>query len=159
MKRSDMLAAAGMGAMAGMRALSAPAFMSQKMAEEGVDAKASPVEGLLASPITARVLPLLALGEMVVDKLPLAPERMLQPMLLLRFISGAVVGAAVAQTKERPVLGYALVGAAASLASSLALHAVREFATRKLRIPHLLAGLLEDMVVASAGQRLTAVMG
>ncbi|MET0402515.1 MAG: DUF4126 family protein [Cystobacter sp.] len=158
MNRSDMMTAAGMGAMAGMRALSAPALMSQQMAEDGADAKASPVEQFLSSPITARVLPILAIGEMVMDKLPGTPARVVPPVLLMRLVSGAVVGAAVARQKERPVLGYALVGAAASLASSVALYAVRQFATRTLHIPNLIAGLLEDALVASAGNRLTSAI-
>jgi uncharacterized membrane protein len=159
MNRSDMMTAAGMGAMAGMRALSAPAFLSQHMSEAGADAKASPVEQFLASPTTARVLPLLALGEMVMDKLPGMPARILPPVLLMRLVSGAIVGAAVARRKERPLLGFIVVGAAASLTASFALYAVRRFATRQLHIPNIVAGFVEDALVASAGHRLTAVMG
>ncbi|WNG30810.1 DUF4126 family protein [Cystobacter fuscus] len=159
MNRSDMMTAAGMGAMAGMRALSAPAFLSQHLAEEGASSKANPVEQFLASSTTARVLPVLALGELVLDKLPGMPARIVPPVLLMRLASGALVGATVARQKERPVLGFAVVGAVAALASSFALYTVREFATRKLRIPNILAGFLEDALVASAGHRLTAVMG
>lgn len=158
MNRSDMMTAVGMGAMAGMRALSAPTVMSQEMAEDGVEASASPVEQFLSSPVTSRVMPLLAVGEMVMDKMPGTHERMFPPVLLLRLVSGAAVGIAVAKQKEQPVLSFAVVGAAAALASSFALHAVREFATRKLRIPHLIAGLMEDALVATLGKQLAPMI-
>ncbi|OJH41661.1 hypothetical protein BON30_11160 [Cystobacter ferrugineus] len=153
------MTAVGMGAMAGMRALSAPAFLSQHLAEEGASSKANPVEQFLASSTTARVLPVLALGELVLDKLPGMPSRVVPPVLLMRLASGALVGAAVARQKERPMLGFAVVGAAAALVTSFALYSLREFATRKLHIPNILAGFLEDALVASAGHRLTAAMG
>ena len=159
MNRSEMMTAAGMGAMAGMRALSAPAFLSQHLAGEGASAKANPVEQFLASSTTARVLPVLALGELVLDKLPGMPSRLVPPVLLMRLASGALVGAAVARQKERPMLGFAVVGAVAAFASSCALYAVREFATRRLHIPNIIAGFIEDALVASAGHRLTSVMG
>ncbi|ATB43926.1 hypothetical protein CYFUS_009407 [Cystobacter fuscus] len=159
MNRSDMMTAAGMGAMAGMRALGAPAFLSQHLAEEGASAKANPVEQFLASSTTARVLPVLALGELVLDKLPGMPSRVVPPVLLMRLASGALVGAAVARQKERSVLGFAVVGAATALVTSFALYTVRQFALRKLHIPNIVAGFLEDALVASVGHRLTAVMG
>jgi uncharacterized membrane protein len=159
MNRSDVMTAAGMGAMAGMRALSAPVFLSQHLAAEGVSAKANPVEHFLASSTTARILPVLALGELVLDKLPGMPSRVVPPVLLMRLASGALVGAAVARQKERPMLGFAVVGAAAALATSFALYTVREFVTRQLRIPNIIAGFLEDALVASAGHRLTAALG
>ncbi|ATB29116.1 DUF4126 family protein [Melittangium boletus] len=159
MNRSDMVTAAGMGAMAGMRALSAPMFLSQKLSEDGIEAKASRMETILASSTISRVLPLLALGEFVFDKIPGMPPRIARSGLIVRVISGAFVGAAVARHQKVSVLGLAVVGAAASLASSFALYAARQFVTERLHVPNIVAGFLEDALVASAGTRLTAAMG
>jgi len=159
MNRSDMVTAAGMGAMAGMRALSAPAFLSHKLSEDGIEAKESRVEAILASSTVSRVLPLLALGEFVFDKIPGMPARLTQSALLVRIISGAFVGVAVARHQKVPALGLAVVGAAASLVSSFALYTARQFVTERLRVPNIVAGFLEDALVASAGTRLTSAMG
>lgn len=159
MNRSDVLTAAGMGAMAGMRALSAPTVMSQQMAEDGTPVQASPVEEILSSPTTARVLPLLALGEFVLDKIPGISERIASPALVMRVASGLLMGVAVARQKKVPVVGLAVVGAAAALASSFVLFKARQFATERLRIPNILAGFIEDALVTSAGVRLSAAIG
>jgi uncharacterized membrane protein len=158
MKSSDMMTAAGMGAMAGMRVLSAPPFMSQQMAEGGVASQATPVEEILASTPVARALPLLAFGEFILDKLPGMPPRLGTPGLLVRGVSGAMVGVAVARHKKVSAVGLALVGAAASLVSSFALYKARQFATERLHIPNIIAGFLEDALVTTAGMRLAAVM-
>ncbi len=159
MKRSDVVTAAGMGAMAGMRVLSAPAFMSQQMAEDGVPAKASPVEEILASSTVARALPLLAFGEFILDKLPGMPPRLGTPGLLVRGISGALVGMALARHKKVPVVGLAVVGAAASLVSSFVLYSARRLATERMHVPNVIAGFLEDALVTSVGMRLATKLG
>ena len=110
--------------------------------------------GRIASGV-ARGAQLLALGEMVMDKLPATPSRVSPMVLSGRVVSGAIAGAAV--TPRARVQG-ALIGIAAAVGASYLLYALRRLATGKLRIPNLLAGLAEDALVLEAGARLAPIL-
>ena len=157
MERSDVLAAAGLGAVAGMRTFSAPAILSILLARDAGSVQGS-IEQALSSKVGGRTLSVLALGELVGDKLPNIPARTVPPALAGRILSGALVGAALARRDKQPVLGPVLLGAAAAVASSFAFSALRRFATQRLHIPNVVAGLLEDALVAMAGTRLLAAL-
>ena len=103
----------------------------------------------------ARGAQLLALGEMVMDKLPATPSRVSPMVLSGRVVSGAIAGAAV--TPGARVQG-ALIGITAAVGASYLLYALRRLATGKLRIPNLLAGLAEDALVLEAGARLAPLL-
>ena len=83
--------AAGLGVVAGLRALSAPALLSRRLARPPVRWRADPTR-LLASERTARVLGILAVGELVGDKLPFIPARTEPLPLLGRARAGLDVG-------------------------------------------------------------------
>ena len=157
MDRTEVLTVAGLGVMAGMRSLSAPAVLSQRLSKDSGKATGG-LDGMLSSKLGSRTLTVLALGELVGDKLPGIPARIAPPALTFRLLSGAVVGASLARRNKRPVLGPILIGAVSSLASAFALYGLRELATKQLRIPNVLAGLLEDMLVATAGTRVMAAL-
>ncbi len=157
MERTEVLTAAGLGVVAGMRSVSAPAFLSQRLVRDSGVAGGR-LDRALSSKAGAWTLAVLALGELVGDKLPKTPARIAPPALAMRLLSGAVVGAAVARRDKRPVLGPVLVGAAASLASTFAFYALRKFATQRLRVPNVVAGLLEDALTATLGVRLLAAL-
>ncbi|WP_257462057.1 DUF4126 family protein [Archangium lipolyticum] len=157
MERSGVLAAAGLGAVAGMRTFSAPAILSILFTREG-GAVQDRLGKALSSKAGGRTLSVLALGELVGDKLPNIPVRTAPPALAGRILSGALVGAALARRDKQPLLGPVLLGAAAAVASSYAFSALRRFATHRLHIPNVVAGLLEDALVAMAGTRLLAAL-
>jgi uncharacterized membrane protein len=90
-----------------------------------------------------RILPALALGELIADKLPV-PARTIPPALAIRAIAGAVAGAALAGDAERDRwLGGAL-GALGAIGFSYAGAAYRERASRY--VPNVVAALIEDGV-------------
>jgi uncharacterized membrane protein len=157
MERTEMLEAAGLGVVAGMRSLSAPALLSQRLSQD-TGVVGGRIERVLSSKAGAWTLAVLALGELVGDKLPQTPARIAPPALALRLLSGAVVGAALARRDKRPVLGPVLVGAAGALASAFAFYALRKLATQRLRVPNVVAGLLEDALTATIGVRLVAAL-
>lgn len=131
--------AAGLGAIAGMRSLSAPALVRRERD---------------SSHSAAWLLPVLAAGEMAVDKLPWTPDRTRPLSLAGRAASGAVVAAAVAGGDRRHVLGAALLGAAAAVAAAFAAHRLRRWAGRRSDAPDAVLGLMEDAAVLAAGRRL-----
>jgi uncharacterized membrane protein len=68
----------------------------------------------MASPITAGLLTFLALGELIVDKLPSTPSRKAPPGFIARLISGTLCGATLGAAGGVMVAGAAagIVGAA-----------------------------------------------
>lgn len=152
---SAPIAAAVLGAMAGMRSMSAPAFLSGYFAREF---KRSGTRGrwrLLYSPDVATTLKVLAAGELVADKLPFVPRRTAPASLVVRALSGALVGAALATHRRRPAAVPALIAAVAAIASSVGAFHARRALGRKLRLHDFAIAVAEDAVVLAAGATIT----
>ena len=95
------------------------------------------------------VMGLLAVGEMIADKTPGIGNRIDPAPLAARAVMGAVVGALVAREQDGHGITGALLGAStAVVAAHVAFHT-----RRRLPLPNLPAGLLEDAVVAAIGAR------
>jgi uncharacterized membrane protein len=153
---SILLTAAGLGAIAGLRSMAAPALLSHEMAEEGHPH--SGLERLLASDATARILAIMAGGEMVGDKLPFIPDRTTAVPLLGRAAMGFLTAAAYASRRRQNVLLPALAGTAAALAATYAAFYIRKAAAEELKLPDRLLGLMEDALVVAASRRLAAAI-
>jgi uncharacterized membrane protein len=98
-----------------------------------------------------RVLPLLALGELIVDKLPQTPLRTMPAGLAARAIAGAFAGRAVAVAAGKNGVAGTVAGVAGAIAAAYAGAAYRGAASRY--VPPFLCALLEDgvsIVVARA---------
>ncbi len=90
-----------------------------------------------------RILPALALGELIADKLPV-PSRTFAPALVVRAIAGALAGAALAGESDGDRWIGGALGAAGAIGFSYAGAAYRERASRY--IPGFIAALIEDGV-------------
>jgi uncharacterized membrane protein len=132
-----------LGLAAGLRSMMAPASLALSQQRPG-----NSRIWLLSSPRTARVLTVLALGELVFDKLPFAPSRTSPGGLSGRLLSGAMCGAAV--VPEDQAAG-ALLGAAGALTSSFAGYALRKGVVRVSGVPDPLVALAEDMLALGIG--------
>jgi uncharacterized membrane protein len=143
--------AAGLGWLAGMRSASAPAAFSYRVARHP-----GALEGTLFAPLASSrvrtLLTLSALGEFVVDKLPITPNRTDPAPLAGRMGAGALVGAAVFVAHGRPAIIGAAVGAGAAFLSTHALYRLRMAATHRLGLPNLVAGLVEDGASVALGR-------
>jgi uncharacterized membrane protein/uncharacterized protein (UPF0548 family) len=156
--QGQWLTPVGLGVLAGMRSMSAPALVRRRLSQSP-----GPRIGLLsrglASPWAPRVLGLFALGELVVDKLPFTPARVTPVPLTGRILGGALAaGASVSGRSKGAVLGAALLGAAAAVASSWAFYALRRYATQRLHVPNVAAALTEDALVAALAARVMPVV-
>jgi len=89
-----------------------------------------------------RVLPFLALGELIVDKLPQVPVRTIPPALAIRVIGGGLAGRSIAAAAGRNLVVGMLAGAAGAAGASYAGAAYRSYAARYM--PAVVAALLED---------------
>ena len=101
-----------------------------------------------------RALPLLALGELLVDKLPKTPSRTKLPLLAARAASGAISGAVTAKRYGTNRWLGTVLGSAGAVGAAYLGAAYREGAARR-RIPPLLAALVEDVAAIALGLALT----
>ncbi len=93
---------------------------------------------------TPYILSLLAVGEMVNDKLPKTPSRLIPPQFITRIVTGTLCGIAVGLSIENWLLG-AIAGAAGSVAGTLGGAKARAFGA-KLFGRDLPAALVEDVI-------------
>lgn len=141
--------AAIMGAVAGMRSLSAPAIVSQLAPSDSLVPNAW--TGLLKHRAAGRTLMWLAAGELIADKLPFIPKRTQTASLILRAISGALSGAAVCSARKRSALGGAVIGMAAAVGATFGAYELRRRAGKRFHIPDWPVAIVEDAIAAGSG--------
>ncbi len=103
-----------LGAVAGLRALTAPAVVAWAAMLHWINLDGTWVQWL-GHPIIVAVLTVVAIAEMVTDQLPKTPSRTVPLQFITRLITGGFAGAALATAWGYPWggLGAGLIGAAA----------------------------------------------
>lgn len=140
----------GLGAIAGLRSMSAPALLARAVRRGNLDAPNLPA---LGSPKLSTLLALLAVGEMIADKTPFIPARTSAPALFGRMLSGALAGATLFASEGRRKNSGAVLGALSAFGAAYAGEGIRTAGARK-GIPDPILGALEDMLVYALGTRL-----
>jgi uncharacterized membrane protein len=138
------------GFVAGLRSLTGPALLSAVGSAGRFGFAPSPLKWL-RSPKTALAFGALALGELVVDKLPSTPARTKAGPLVARAASGALCGAAICAIQQENIAKGAALGAAGAIAGTYAGYYVRKHAVEVHGVPALAAALTEDAIAISGG--------
>jgi uncharacterized membrane protein len=141
------------GVVAGLRTFTAPAAVSWAASLGWLPLQDTPL-AFLGLTITPYVITLLALGELVADKLPQTPSRKRPPGFIARLISGGVCGAAIGAASGAPLAGL-LAGVIGAVIGTFGGYEAR-VALAKAFGRDLPAALLED-VVAVGGAALIVV--
>jgi uncharacterized membrane protein len=144
--------ALGLGAITGLRSLSGPAFVSLAASQGRLDLDGTPL-GFVSSPYVSRALLVMALGELVGDKLSITPSRTSPPVLLWRAVSGGLVGSASFVSEDRRATTGAAIGSAAAVVAALAGEKLRALAGEKIGLPDPVVALAEDAIVLLVGSR------
>ncbi|HEX8506242.1 MAG TPA: DUF4126 family protein [Hymenobacter sp.] len=144
----------GFATLAGMRSMSAPAFLSHYFSRQPHAGLAGSRLRFLQKPFTAGVLKLMAAGEIVADKLPNTPDRIALPVMTGRLLSGALVGAAWYKSRHGSALGGGLLGATVAFAATIVSFALRTGISEKSGVPVALVGVGEDALVLGGGAAL-----
>jgi uncharacterized membrane protein len=131
--------------------MSAPALLSRSASRGDIGNIEGTPFAFLASPRTARILTVLAIGEALADKLPFSPNRISAPGLIGRMASGALVGAALFAAAERRAAIGAGLGLLAAAAASYPSYYLRVKTQEKLGAPNWAVGLVEDTLAEGAG--------
>ncbi|HZL25080.1 MAG TPA: DUF4126 family protein [Acidobacteriaceae bacterium] len=90
------------------------------------------------------VFSVLALGELINDKLPTTPSRKIPPQFIARVVSGALCGAVIGAAEDSLVVGL-IAGAVGAVVGTLGGAAVRTKLAAAIR-NDLIAALIEDVV-------------
>jgi uncharacterized membrane protein len=143
----------GLGVLAGMRSMSAPALVSRSLSR-AADPRMQGVARVLAKPAVSLAFHVLALGELVADKLPGIPARVKPVPMVGRLLTGALAGASTSSGGKSALWKAAALGAIAALASTWAFYSLRKLATSRLHVPDMVVALAEDATLAALASRL-----
>ena len=105
-----------LGVVSGLRAITAPAAVSW-VAKLGTLAVAGTPMAFMGFKYTPIILTVLAIGELINDKLPKTPSRKTPPQFIARILSGSLVGATVGAGSGSLILGL-LAGAIGAVAGT-----------------------------------------
>ena len=133
-----------LGAVAGIRSMSAPAQLSRAASRGKTDGIEKTLFAPLASTRAARLLTVLAVGEVIADKYSGAPDRVSAPGLFGRAASGALVGAALFASSARQGKAGAALGLIAAVAASYPSYYLRVGLMERSNLRNWALGLLED---------------
>lgn len=144
--------AAALGVIAGLRSMGAPALVSAHLTRNPSPALTESPLRWLGTPKTAGVFRLLALGEMVGDKLPMTPPRTAPAPLIARGVLGGVSAAALCLAERKRGEVGAVIGVAAAIASSFGFYYLRRWAGQAGKVPDPVLGAAEDALAYGVGR-------
>ena len=132
------------GLFAGLRSLTPPAAVAWAV-YLGWLKLARPLS-LIGSLPAAIILSVLAIGEIIFDKLPSTPNRTAPPGLIGRIVTGGLTGACVSVGGGKSALVGAGLGVAGGIAGSFGGYHARARLVRFLRQPDFNVALVEDLI-------------
>lgn len=130
--------------------MTAPAVVAWAANRHWLSLQTSPLSWM-GSTAAVAVFTVMALVELVVDKLPSTPNRTAIPGLIGRSLLGGLSGAAVATAGGQAMALGAALGAAGGIAGAFAGYEARRRLVRALAVPDLAVALLEDAVAIAGG--------
>ena len=147
--------AIGIGTVAGLRPMTAPAIIAWAAKRRWIYLGSSPFAAIISAK-ASRTIAELAISELIADKLPFTPGRLNAGPLASRVASGAICGAAVCGAVKRPLAAGALLGGLGAIAGALAGYHLRKSLSRDM--PDFAVGLLEDTLAVGGGALVAALM-
>ena len=138
------------GVIAGLRALTAPTVVSWAARLNWL-ALSNSWAAFLGYSATPYIFTLLAIGELVNDKLPKTPSRKAPPSFAFRVITGAFSGAALSMGANQSAAIGAVCGGLGAVAGTLGGYEVRSRLVKALHVPDYVIALMEDAVAVGGG--------
>jgi uncharacterized membrane protein len=145
-----MLLAFLIGVIAGLRTMTAPAVVAWAANRHWLSLHNS-LLALMGSTAAVAIFTVLALGELVVDKLPSTPSRTEPLGLIGRSVLGALSGAAVAASGAQSMAPGAVLGVAGAIVGAFGGYEIRKRLVRALNVPDFVIALFEDAVAIAGG--------
>jgi len=140
--------AAQLGIATGLRSMTPLAVLSWKASSEPASTPSGLPLHFLGNRVVARLMLLMATGELVADKLPITPKRTMPASLIGRVGLGALCGAVACSQEKQPAAMGAGIGALAAGWSTYAATAGRAALT-EAGLPDFAVALAEDLLTAA----------
>jgi uncharacterized membrane protein len=141
----------GLGVIAGMRTSSAPLVVNQILAGHPSKAITNSPLKFIQSDTFGLISKLMALGELVADKLPSTGDRINSVGVIGRGISGALAGACIFKATGNSAYSGAAIGLITAAGATFASWWLRKIAGKKAQIDDKWIGAIEDLLVAGTG--------
>ena len=155
MKRSyTPVLAIGIGAVAGLRTLAAPAVLAWAVKRRWIRLGKSPFATIISAKASKRITDL-AVSELIADKLPFTPSRLKAGPLASRIVSGAVCGATIYGVVKKPLAEGAVLGGVGAIAGAFSGYHMRKRLSGDM--PSLGVAVLEDALAIGGAVLITAL--
>jgi len=138
------------GVIAGLRTMTAPAVVAWAAHRHWLNLDNSAL-AIMGSTAVVAIFTLLALGELVFDKLPSTPNRTGLLGLTGRSLLGGLSGAAVAASGAQSIALGVVLGLTGALVSAYTGYEVRKRLVKALKVPDFVIALVEDLVAIAGG--------
>jgi uncharacterized membrane protein len=138
------------GVIAGLRTFTAPAVICWAAHLGWINLRGSHLS-FLGSIVTVVIVTLLAIFELVNDKLPKTPSRTTPGPFGARIVSGALSGAALAVAGAQVVLLGAVVGIVGAVVGTFGGYQARHQIVTQLKVNDLGVALVEDLIAIGGG--------
>ena len=137
--------AAGIGIVAGLRALTAPAAVSWAAHLAWLNLQGTPL-AFMGSTIAVAIFTLAALVEYVTDQLPKTPARTVPPQFIARVLMGGLCGACIYVSAGQSLLIGAVLGAIGAVIGTLGGYHIRKRLVGGLNVKDIFIAIPEDLV-------------
>jgi uncharacterized membrane protein len=135
----------GIGIVAGLRSLLAPAVVAWAAHFDVLNLNAS-LLAFMGSRTAVAIFSILAIGELVADKLPKTSKRTTLAPLLARILLGGLSGACLFAAAGKSLLAGALLGGIGGVVGAFAGYEIRRRIVNSLHIKDFFVAMCEDLV-------------
>jgi uncharacterized membrane protein len=137
--------AIGIGIVAGLRSLTPPAVIAWAAHLGWLNLHGSSL-AFMGSTTAVAIFSLLAVGELVADKLPKTPKRTAVAPLLARIVTGGLCGACLCAATGKSLLAGTLLGGTGGVIGAFTGYEIRSRLVSNLHIKDFLVAACEDLV-------------
>lgn len=152
-----LVAALAIGFMAGLRAFTPLALVSWLAIWGWLPLAGSPL-AFLGTTAGAVIVSVLALGELIGDKLPVTPPRIQPGPLVARLLTGAMSGGAIGLAGGQSWVPGSICGALGGIAGAFVGYYVRRAIVRRLGVHDFMVAIAEDIVAVGGTLLLLACL-
>ncbi len=139
------LFAIGIGIVAGLRSLTAPAVVAWAVHFGWLNLHDSPL-AFMGSRVAVGIFCVLAIGELVADKLPQTSKRTGLAPLLARIMLGGLSGASLCAAAGKSLIAGTLLGGTGGVIGAFVGYEIRRRLVNRLHIKDFFVAICEDLV-------------
>jgi len=130
---------------AGLRSLTAPAVVAWGAHLSWLNLHGSPLAFIGSTPAVA-ILSVLAIGELIADKLPMIPKRTAPAPLMARVVTGGLCGACFCAAVGKSLVAGALLGGIGGVVGTFLGYSIRRRLVNDLHVNDFVVAVCEDIV-------------